>query len=212
MRWFKHETDAYQNMKLQSVIEKFGLQGYGYYWACVELVAKAGENYRISAKKEWKSHFRKFLNVEVEMQDTFLSHFAEVNLIDVKALTKGDLSIPKLAERCDEYTEKIRRKSRQSTDSVSLEENRIETDIEEDKEEKKTHGEFGKVKLTDLELSKLKEKFGEEVALEKIDELDIALASKNYKFKSHYATILSWDRRKQKESLGGRKIVKELKL
>lgn len=114
------------NLKLQSVIEKFGLIAYGYYWACVELVGKEGDQYKVSGKKDWKIFFKKFLNIEIETQDTFLNFFAEKDLIDRRALEVGNLYIPKLEERCDEYTEKRKRLSRQAPDNVGLEQ--IRTD------------------------------------------------------------------------------------
>ena len=55
-------------------------------------------------------------------------------------------------------------------------------------------GQFQNVKLTKEEYQKLKEKFGldRETLIENLSE---GLASKGYKYKSHYATILTWSRR-----------------
>ena len=39
MKWFKHDTDALQDAKIEHLIMKFGLEGYGLYFACVELIA-----------------------------------------------------------------------------------------------------------------------------------------------------------------------------
>jgi len=69
---------------------------------------------------------------------------------------------------------------------------------EAEKSKKKLFGqEFQKVKLTENEFAKLTEKFGDRTAL-LIDNLDSALASKGYKYSSHYATILNWERRDSK--------------
>lgn len=67
----------------------------------------------------------------------------------------------------------------------------------ENKENNKhIYGEFKNVKLTDEELSKLQEKFGDPIeAHERIEKLSSYLASKGDKYKSHYATILNWERR-----------------
>jgi hypothetical protein len=64
---------------------------------------------------------------------------------------------------------------------------------------KKPYGEFKNVLLTDDNLAKLKEKFNSTYQ-EKIEELSEALKSKkgySTKFTDHYATILSWARRKK---------------
>lgn len=39
MKWFKHDTDANQDAKLQNVLLDHGLEGYGLYWYCIELIA-----------------------------------------------------------------------------------------------------------------------------------------------------------------------------
>ena len=65
---------------------------------------------------------------------------------------------------------------------------------------KKAHGEFGNVMLTDDEYAKLCEKCADADAL--ITELDQYIESqgKTKKYKSHYATLLNWSRRKAQES------------
>ncbi len=39
MKWFKHDTDASQDDKLQNVLLDYGLEGYGLYWYCIELIS-----------------------------------------------------------------------------------------------------------------------------------------------------------------------------
>lgn len=65
---------------------------------------------------------------------------------------------------------------------------------------KKAHGEFGNVLLTDEEFAKLCEKCADADAL--ITELDQYIESqgKTKKYKSHYATLLNWSRRKAQDS------------
>lgn len=60
--------------------------------------------------------------------------------------------------------------------------------------EKKHFGELENVKLTEDEYQKLVEKFGAKGTEEKILALGSYMASKGKKYKSHYATILSWSR------------------
>jgi len=59
---------------------------------------------------------------------------------------------------------------------------------------KKVYGEFKNVLLTDEEYQKLKARFGA-FTLGKIEALSEGIASRGYKYSSHYATILSWHRR-----------------
>lgn len=65
--------------------------------------------------------------------------------------------------------------------------------------EKSVFGEFENVKLTPEEHHKLKDSLGEKASIEFIEELSGYIASKGAKYKSHYATILNWSRRRSKE-------------
>ena len=67
---------------------------------------------------------------------------------------------------------------------------------------KHRHGEFGNVLLTDYELEQLKAKFPSDWQ-ERIDNLSYYIGSKGDKYKSHYRTILSWDRRDSKAAPKG---------
>ncbi len=64
---------------------------------------------------------------------------------------------------------------------------------------KSVFGELANVNLTPDEHGKLITRFGAQGATDRIDELSLAKASKGYKTKSDYATILAWEHRK----LGG---------
>jgi len=61
---------------------------------------------------------------------------------------------------------------------------------------KKQYMEF--VFLTADEYQKLITRFGEQQTKEKIEELNDAIGSKGYKYKSHYYTILCWSRRNER--------------
>lgn len=68
---------------------------------------------------------------------------------------------------------------------------------------KKQFGEFGNVLLSEQELNKLKIRFGED-ANSYIERLSNYIASSGKRYKSHYATILTWaEKDKQSEKLGG---------
>jgi len=66
--------------------------------------------------------------------------------------------------------------------------------------EKKPYGEFLNVLLTDAEKGKLIEKFGAQGFMERVKGLSLGIESKGYKYKSHYAAILVWDRMEKKRS------------
>ena len=76
----------------------------------------------------------------------------------------------------------------------ALEKRREETEKRRDREEKKAHGAFVNVFLTDDEYEKLKAKFNGSCS-QKIDALSEYMQSRRKKYADHYATILSWARR-----------------
>ena len=63
---------------------------------------------------------------------------------------------------------------------------------------KKKYGEMENVSLSEDEFIKLQDKFQDHE--EKINNLSLYISSKGDKYKSHYATILSWDRKDKKEN------------
>ena len=62
-----------------------------------------------------------------------------------------------------------------------------------------SYGEFGNVKMTTAEFEKLVQAEGADRANALIEELSSYLASSGKRYKSHYATLLNWGRRKDKD-------------
>lgn len=94
---------------------------------------------------------------------------------------KYEFGIPNDNQRCTQYR----------IEENSIDKNRIE--------EKSIYGEFEKVKLTKTEFEKLKDRLGNTLTLKYINDLDNYIASKGKKYNSHYATILNWYRRDNKD-------------
>lgn len=126
MKWFKHLSDARTNLKLIQVVMKHGIEGYGLWWMCVELVAQQGEKNRIKKEKCWKMTLARDSMMSEERLMTLLQAFGEYRLLDKIGLEMGDLYIPSLKEYGDEYSEKVRRESRHQRDKVVLDKIRID--------------------------------------------------------------------------------------
>lgn len=67
--------------------------------------------------------------------------------------------------------------------------------------DKRNYGEFNNVLLSENEYQKLIEKFGADKTSIMIEKLSEGIASKGYKYRSHYATILTWERNDNKQVL-----------
>lgn len=78
--------------------------------------------------------------------------------------------------------------------------NRSKGSKEEDNRDKKAFGEAKKVRLSDEEYWKLIDKFGNGITEELIQRLDSYIASKGKRYKSHYHTILNWQRRDEQDA------------
>lgn len=64
----------------------------------------------------------------------------------------------------------------------------------------KLYGQFNNVELTEDEKRKLIEKFGEQGFNDRVENMSLAIESNGYKYKSHYAAILNWDRKDKKRN------------
>jgi len=75
--------------------------------------------------------------------------------------------------------------------------------VKDSRGKQKPYGEFQNVLLTDEEYTKLHERFNQEThAL--IERLSTYIASTGKKYKSHYATIISWQQKDEKEGRRGK--------
>lgn len=83
-----------------------------------------------------------------------------------------------------------------SLQATCLPQKRQRRDREETEREKNIYLDF--VKLTDEEHRKLKDKFADTLS-DKLQALNDYLGSKGVKYKSHYHTILNWDRKRERE-------------
>ena len=51
MKWFKHDSNAQADAKLERLIIRHGLEGYGLYWYCLELIVGNIEAHNLTFKQ-----------------------------------------------------------------------------------------------------------------------------------------------------------------
>lgn len=144
MKWFKHQSDANMNAKLQELLLDYGLEGYGLYWYCLELIATnvAGEKLTFELEHDARVIARN-TGSSVQRVQEMMNRLIELNLFEESG---GNIFCLKLAKRCDDFTAKAIRNNEQKlltkqslrqsptkSDKVPLEEEE-EVRIEEEEE------------------------------------------------------------------------------
>lgn len=153
MKWFKHDSDASNDAKLKKLRLKYGAQGYGIYWYCLELIARNVEKNNLTFELE---HDAELIADDFKLSSELVQHIMTymVDLGLFENLT-GVITCLKMASRTDEYTQKLIQSIKKTNDNVTtlsrqnqiksvlIEENRIEEirledNITEEKEKKQT--------------------------------------------------------------------------
>jgi len=141
MKWFKHDSNAHRDVKLRKLMMRFGLEGYGLYFYCLERITDKLSTNNLT--------FRLEDDAEILAHDTGL-HIDDVNgmmrfMVELELFedSQGVITCLKLAKRLDQsqagnktmrnLIAKVRENhdgvmttSGQSHDSVMLEEKRKE--------------------------------------------------------------------------------------
>lgn len=148
MKWFKHQAQANQDGKLKKVRMKYGLEGYGLYWYCLELIAAEVDTDKLTFELEHDSEILSFdLGIHEERIKEMMTYMVNLGLFE-----QCDTRITcfKLATMADEYLVKalsrvgkkdllndVRLMSGHSTDKVRPEKSRGEES--KSREDKQKH-------------------------------------------------------------------------
>lgn len=99
MKWIKHDTDANQDAKLQNVLLDYGLEGYGLYWYCIELIAGRVDKDNITFELEHDSRIiAKNTGSTAQKVSEIMKYFVSVGLFED---SQGVVTCLKLARRLD---------------------------------------------------------------------------------------------------------------
>lgn len=152
MKWIKHDTDANQDAKLQNVLLDYGLEGYGLYWYCIELIAGKVDKDSITFELEHDARIiARNTGSTAQKVEKMMQYFVEIGLFEC---SNNTISCMKLAKRLDKsmtsnpemrtIIETLRGKSHDSImtqsekpmqDKIRIEENRIDKNKEKDTEQ-----------------------------------------------------------------------------
>jgi hypothetical protein len=109
MKWFKHDSTAYHDAKLAKVRLKYGMEGYGLYWFCLELIAKNVETHNLTFELEEDAELLSvYSGIHYERVQEMMTYMANLGLFEN---CEGRITCLKMATRTDEYTQQLMRKA-----------------------------------------------------------------------------------------------------
>lgn len=100
MKWFKHDTNAYRDAKLEKMRIKYGMEGYGLYWYCLELIAGSVDrnhiNFELEHDAELLSHTT---GIHYERIQEMMAYMVNLHLFEN---ANGIITCLKMAKRIDQ--------------------------------------------------------------------------------------------------------------
>ena len=116
MRWFKHDSDAGNDAKLRKLRLKYGAQGYGIYWYCLELIARNVDKHNLTFQLE---HDADLIADDFKLSGEFVQEMMAymVNLGLFENI-QGVITCLKMSNRTDEYTQQLMRELKYSHDKL----------------------------------------------------------------------------------------------
>ncbi len=118
MKWFKHETNANQDSKLEKVRMRYGMEGYGLYWYCLELIGQTVEPHNLTFELEHDSEILSHrTGIHIDRIHDMMTYMVDIGLFQLEGAA---IRCMKMMLRADEYTLKSIRKSGQSQDELRM--------------------------------------------------------------------------------------------
>jgi len=100
IKWIKHDTDANQDAKLQNVLLDYGLEGYGLYWYCIELIAGKVDKDNITFELEHDARIiARNVGSTAQKVEEIMRYFVKTGLFED---ANGVITCLKIARRLDQ--------------------------------------------------------------------------------------------------------------
>ena len=138
MKWFKHDSNAQADAKLERLIIRHGLEGYGLYWYCLELIVGNIESHNLTFELEHDAEVLAHrLRMHVDKVNEMMAYMIDLGLFEIndqrvtclklaKRLDSSMTSNPKFRQIIKESHDAVMMPSAASHDSVMQEEKRRE--------------------------------------------------------------------------------------
>ena len=100
MKWFKHDSDANHDARLKRVRMKYGMEGYGLYWYCLELIAKDVDVTNLTFELEHDAEIISHdTGIHVEMINEMMAYMVNQGLFENAGKS---ITCMKMAKRLDQ--------------------------------------------------------------------------------------------------------------
>ena len=100
MKWFKHDSNASGDAKLKRLKMKYGMEGYGLYWYCLELIADSIDEHNITFELEHDAEIIGFdIGMHQEKVQEMMVYMVELGLFENN---NGAITCYKMAKRLDQ--------------------------------------------------------------------------------------------------------------
>ena len=134
MRWFKHMTHSFDDEKLSRLVDACGLEGYGFWWRVVEIVAsfvdEKGHTSVTLPPKKWGS----LLGISPKKFKSLAEFCRNFELLLIKnSENEFTVSIPNILKFRDEWSRKKGKNSGATPEQLRSKETDTDTEKEEDK-------------------------------------------------------------------------------
>lgn len=211
MKWFKHDTDALRDAKIEKLIMRYGIEGYGLYFACVEIVAGNLSNEKVTFELEHDAEILGYkFKIDTLKVEDMMKYMCELGLFEVentriycyKLATRIDSSLIKNKELLQ-----VKKTIQEETRSIEkIQDNSSQSRVDKSRiEEKILYREC--IYLTEKEYNRLIKDYDKETIHLYIGRLNDYLLSigKPKKYDSHNYTIRSWIRKDVEKNKGKKK-------
>jgi hypothetical protein len=108
MKWFHHDLDSRESDQIWELMEKHGLQGYGFWWVLLEeCYSQEATGFQIEASETWFKKLSKKVNLtDWRTPVRMLDSMAELGLISPQLWADHIVDVPGIRARATKYVEK----------------------------------------------------------------------------------------------------------
>lgn len=100
MQWFKHDSNAFTDSKLRKVTIKYGMEGYGLYWYCLELIVGNVSSHNITFELEHDSEIIAHdTGIHPERVSEMMAYMVNIGLFEIT--NNNHISCLKIIKRLD---------------------------------------------------------------------------------------------------------------